>query len=274
LPCDAATARSFAGWRDPGGDCHYFLLLVNRSNQSGVAPLVIVAVLALIGIGAVAFKPKWFHGDSQRAATSQKTTEALLASEKKLSAQAAASVTMIGQANTQAPESPVKEFIAREVPVALAVLEPPDPMALVAAEKRKNSVLEGKIEVIERLYGDQAKIAESLRKENAAVLAEKRRSDAELAEVAAERLGAEKNAARWLILAVAGLVLYVYVKLTHIGPGALAEAVSDMRKQGATGGIVALDGVTSRLQQSMVRLINKLKTHPDPEPRPPIQPTQ
>ncbi len=237
-----------------------------KTNNAGVAPLVYVAVVAVIGLGAVLFKPKFLHGDTRRAEESAKTTEALLASQKKLSATAAASVVMIGEANTVAPDSPAKNFIAREVPVALSTLEAPDPTALIEAEKRKNAVLQGKIDLIERLYGDQAKVAESLRRENAAVLAAKRASDAELAQVAAERLGAEKTAARWLFVAVACVLLYLYTKLTHLGPGAIAEAVSDMRKQGATAGISALDGVTSRIQQKMVRLINKVTTHADPEP--------
>ncbi len=237
-----------------------------KPNSAGVAPLVYVAVLAIIGLGAILFKPKWLHGDSQRAAESAKTTQALVDSQKKLSATAAASIVTIGEAAASSPDSREKEFIIREVPVALSTLEAPDPTALIEAEKRKNAVLQGKIDVIDRLYGDQAKVADSLRRENAAVLAAKRASDAELAQVAAERLGAEKTAARWLFVAVACVILYLYVKITHVGPGALAEAVSDMRKQGATSGITALDGVTSRIQQKMVRIINKLTTHADPEP--------
>ncbi len=236
-----------------------------KTSQRGVAPLVIVVVLAGIGLGLMAFKPKWLHGDSKRAAESAATTEALLASQKKLSATAAASVAMIGQANATAPESREKEFVSREVPVALSLLEAPDPVALLAAERRKNAVLEGKVQVIEQLYGDQAKTNEALRHENVIAIAAKRASDTELAQVAAERLGAEKTATRWMIVAGVCVLLYLYVKFTHIGPGAIAEAVSDMRKQGATAGITALDGVTSRLQQKMVRFINKFTNHAPPE---------
>lgn len=237
-----------------------------KNSQRGIAGIVVIAAIAILGGGLVMFKPKWLHGDSKRAAEAARTTEALVDSQKKLSATAAASVVMIGEANAVAPDSPAKNFIAREVPVALSTLEAPDPTALIEAEKRKNAVLQGKIDVIERLYGDQAKVADALRRENAAVLAAKRASDAELAQVAAERLGAEKTAARWLFVAAACVVLYLYTKFTHLGPGAIAEAVADMRKQGATAGITALDGVTSRIQQKMVRIINKLTTHADPEP--------
>lgn len=236
-----------------------------KNSQRGVAVMAVVAVVAVLGLGAVLFKPKFLHGDTRRAAEAAKTTEALLASQKKLSATAAASVVMIGEANTVAPDSPAKNFIAREVPVALSTLESPDPTALIEAEKRKNAVLQGKIDLIERLYGDQAKAVESLRRENAAVLAAKRASDAELAQVAAERLGAEKTASRWLFVAVACVLLYLYTKFTHLGPSAISEAVSDMRKQGDSAGITAIDGVTSRLQQKMVRFINKVTTHADPE---------
>ncbi len=237
---------------------------MTKTNR-GIAPLVIVVVLAASALGILAFKPKWLHGDSRRATTSKETTETLVDSQKKLSATAAASVAKIGEANQVAPESPSKNFIAREVPVALAVLEPPDPMALVEAERRKTAIMQGRLEEAQRLYGDQTKLADSLRRENAAALAAKRASDAELERVAAERLAADRTATRWIIVAVACIALYLYTKFTHLGPGAIAEAVSDMRKQGITKGISALDGVTSRLQQKMVRLINRIKDHPAPE---------
>lgn len=235
------------------------------NNHRAVAPVVIVAVLAVTALGAVFFKPKWLHGDSKRADQSTQTTENLIAAQNKLSATAAASVAVIGQANAAAPDSPAKNFIAREVPVALAILQPPDPRALLEAEKRKNAVLEGKIELAEKLYGDQSKIAESLRRENAAALAAKRASDQELQRVAAERLAADRTSSRWMVVAIVCIGLYLYVKLTHLGPGAIAEMASDMKKQGVSKGIVALDNVTSRLQQRMVRFISRIKDYPNPE---------
>jgi hypothetical protein len=53
-------------------------------------------VVVLIGGGLMAFKPKWLHGDSKRAATSTATTDALLEANRKNGAAAAASVTVMG----------------------------------------------------------------------------------------------------------------------------------------------------------------------------------
>lgn len=240
-----------------------------KTYRSGAAVVIVLAVIAVLGGAVMAFKPKFLHGDSKRAAASTQTTEELIAAQKKLSSVAAASVQKIGEANAVAPESPVKEFIAREVPVAMASLEKPDQTALLEAERRKNAVLSGKIEMAEKLYGDAYKRADEAQKVATAAIAAKRASDLELERVAAERLAAERSQNRWIIVACVCGALYLYTKFTHVGPGALAEAVSDMRKQGATKGIAALDGITTRFQQSMVRFINRVKDHPNPEPTPP-----
>jgi hypothetical protein len=143
-------------------------------------------------------------------------------------------------------------------------LPPPDAQKLIEAAERKAAVLSGQLAKVEQLYGDAFKRADELQRQATQAIAAKRASDAELERVAAERLGAEKTSNRMIIIAVVCGLLYVYTKLTHLGPGAISEMASDMRKQGQAAGLIALDGVTSRLQQSMVRLISKFKNHADP----------
>jgi hypothetical protein len=224
-------------------------------SSRGDGGVTLLVALALVALGVIVMKPKIFHGDSRRADKSVETTAALVDATAKQAAEAAASVVKIGEANATAPESPEKSFIAREVPVALAKLPAPDPRALIEAERRKAAVLAGRLEEANRLYGVAMERADKLERERAAALAAKRASDAELERVAAERLGAERLM-NWA-LAVAGLcvVLWLYAHITRPSVGALAEAVKDIKAGNLTGNaaIAALDGVTTRLQQRLIR---------------------
>lgn len=230
-------------------------------NQRGEALTIVLVAIVAIGAGAFGLsKTKWFHGDTKRANQASETTTALVEATTKQGAVAAASVVKIGEANSTAPDSPEKSFIGREVPVALASLPKPDPEALLAAERRKVAVMEGRLAEASSLYGDALKRADMLEKERTEALQAKREADAELQRVAAERLGAEKQAF-WMWCGIGALVaLYLWTKLTHLSPAALAEAVSDIKNGPGEEhhAIRALDGVTSRFQQSMVRLTRKV----------------
>lgn len=231
-------------------------------KQRGEALTIVLLAIVLIGGGAIGLsKTKWFHGDTKRANKATDTTTALVEATAKQGAVAAASVVKIGEANATAPESPEKSFIAREVPVALASLPKPDPEALLQAERRKVAVMEGRLAEASNLYGDALKRADQLERERAAALAAKLKADVELQRVAAERLGAEKQAFWAFCLVGAIALLYIYTKLSHLSPSALAEAVRDMKGGAgeANPAVAALDGVTTRFQQSIIRTINKLK---------------
>lgn len=230
---------------------------MNTRSSRGDGGVTVFVVLALVALGVLATKPKILHGDSRRADKSVETTAALVDATAKQAAEAAASVVKIGEANATAPESPEKSFIAREVPVVLAKLPAPDPRALIEAERRKAAVLAGRLEEANRLYGVAMERADKLERERAAALAAKRASDAELERVAAERLGAERLM-NWALL-VAGLcvALWLYTHITRPSVGALAEAVKDIKAGNLTGNaaIAALDGVTTRLQQRLIRFL-------------------
>lgn len=227
----------------------------------------------LIGVAAVALglwvaKPKALDGDSKRAATSTVTTTALVAAQDKRGAVAAASVVKIGEANAVAPASPQRDFIAAEVPVALANLPAPDQTALIEAERRKVAVLSGKLELITPLYEQALHRADADALALARALAAKRGSDLALEQEAAERLGASRQARIAALVALVAIVLWLYVKITHLSPGAIAQYVTDVKAQAAgtapaaNPAIVALDGVTTRLQQRMVSWIAHFKARP------------
>lgn len=230
-----------------------------KTNNRGAIPVIYFVAVGLAAVVALfVAKPKFLHGESNRAATSTQTTEQLIDTTKKQGAEAASSVTKIGEANATAPDSKEKEFIAKEVPVALSKLPAPDPLALLEAEKRKNAVLTGNIEATNSLYDKAMKHADELEQKYTAAVAAKRGSDLKLEQVAAEHLGAERTKDQMILLAAIAVGLYLYVKFTHLSPAATAEMVADMKAKGLD--ISHIDSVTTRLQQLIIRTINKLKS--------------
>lgn len=231
---------------------------MKKSQRGEVTLIVLLAVLVLGGGAWGLSKTKWFHGDSKRAKTSTETTDALLAAKDKQAAVAAASVVKIGEANTTAPESPNKVFIGREVPVALASLPPPDAEALLAAERRKAAILEGRLIEADKLYGEAMKSAAQYQQEAARAIAAKRASDLALEQAAGEARGAEQQAFWFMLIAGAAVALYVWTKLSHISPLSLSAAVRDIREgTGETNpAIAALDSNTTPFQQLNVALMH------------------
>lgn len=228
-----------------------------KCARGAVQLVVILVIAALGGLGLWVAKPKALHGDSQRAAASTDATNKLEDTTNKQGAKAAASVVKIGEANATAPASKEKDFISREVMLALGYLPAPDALALIDAEKRKTAIMEGRLNAASELYERALKDADQIRRERDTALAARRKADLELEQTAAERLGAERQ--RNQMLAVAGLclALFVYVKLTHLSPGALAEAVRDIKAK-PEAAITALDSVTSRFQQRIVNFLSRL----------------
>jgi len=229
----------------------------------GEISLLVLGIIALLGVGGWGLsKTKFFHGESKRADQSTKTTEALVSTQEKAASVAAASVVKIGEANQTAPESPEKLFIGREVPVALASLPKPDSEALLAAERRKTAVLEGRVVEANALYGQAMQRADQIQRELAKAIAAKRAADLALEEAAAESRGAEQQAF-WAICGLGAIAaLYLWVKITHFSPGQIATLVTDIRS-GQTEpnqALAALDNVSSGLQQKIVRTLHKLKT--------------
>jgi hypothetical protein len=235
-------------------------------NSRGTVVVEVVVVLALIFLVA---KPAFLDGDSRRAKKSEEATAAVVATvdkvdeaEKKRSAVAAASVVKIGEANATAPASPEKEFIAREVPVALANMEAPDPHALLEAERRKVAVLEGQIALADRLYGDAMSKAEKLseakakaERERDLALAARDRIDRDLSEAAAAKLAMERQRNIFILVGALAVGLWIWAKITHFSPGQVASAVKDLNAKTYPDPVTALDTAATPLQQKLVRFI-------------------
>lgn len=225
-------------------------------NRRAFTLIEILAVVAILGLGASWALPKWFNGDAKRAKQAAATTAELVASKDAQSAQAAASVTKIIEANGTAPESWQKEFIGLEGPVALSFLQKPDPMALARAEARRRAVAEGERDEARRLYALEAvKAADADRRTTVALVA-KGKVDDELARVAAERVGAEQTRNIVIVIAVLVGAGWLWTKFTHLSPSAVAELRNDLAAV-SPHALGALDIVTSRLQQSFAKSARK-----------------
>jgi|GEM_PF-7127097 len=228
--------------------------------------IIIEAMVALALIFLVA-KPAFLDGDARRAKKSEEATAAVVTTvsavdeaAKKRSAVAAASVTKIGEANATAPASPEKDFIAREVPVALSNLEAPDPQALLDAERRKVAVMEGRIQEADRLYGkaldDAKKLADAKAKaerDRDLALAARDRIDRDLSEAAAAKLAMERQRNIFILVGALAVGLWLWAKVTHFSPGQMAEVVKDINANVAP--MTAIDTAASPLQQRIVRFI-------------------
>jgi hypothetical protein len=228
------------------------------TDTRGLAPLVVIAAIAAVGALALwTGKPKATHGDSRRAAESTTTTAALVETTRKQGAEAAASVVKIGEANAQLPGSALSTFIGKEVGVALAKLPAPDPQALIEAEKRKVAVLEGKVEAIASLYDAALKRADALDRERGKALAARQEADLRLEQVAAERLGAERQRNQMMLVMAVAVALYIYVKVTHLSPASVAGAIADIRKGTYPDPVTALDVKATPIQQSIISFLHR-----------------
>lgn len=246
---------------------------MKRTTRGEAATAILIGV-ALAGVVLFGWKPKWLDRESRRAQASQQATTQLQeaaaavdAAQEKRSSEAAASVTEIGRAASDAPASPQTEFIKREVPVALSKLPAPDAQALIEAAERRAAVEAGKYEVAARMY-EQAmqrsdQLAERLTKAEAALVAanaKREAADRAISEAAAANLALERQRNQFIIVALVAGGLWLYVKMTRLSPGRLAEAVTDIRA--GTDPVRALDNVTSPWEQAIVSRLAKLQAKP------------
>lgn len=227
-------------------------------NQRGEVTVVVLVVVAVLGGVVAIWKPSWLPGASKRAATATKTTEALVQATDHQSAVAAASVQTIGSANADAPDSPAKDFISREVPYALTLLAKPDPKALVDAEKRKVAVMEGKLDVALKLYNESAKVSAKLQAERDEAIQEKRESD-----LALEKAAAAEHA-RTMQLFGAGLIAlilggaWVWLKLNGISTQTFGEMAARIHK--GEKAIEVFDEFLPKRIQKKVNRVARLST--------------
>jgi len=211
----------------------------NRARKKGFAVAGVLVALAVVAVVGWIAKPELFPGNSRRAAQSTQATAKVEETTQAQGAAAAASVAKIGEANADAPASPSRDFIAREVPVALSRLPAPDPLALLEAEKRRAAVMEGRAEEARKLYEAAAKQSARLQTERDEALAARHAADAALEKAAAAEHARTMQAAGAGVLALLCLAAFAYSKLYGIGGGTLGAIVADIR--GGTAPTQAFD---------------------------------
>ena len=227
---------------------------------AGEAVTVVVLVVALIGVGAWLFKPSLFPGASRRAQQSTQTTAQLVAATDAQGAAAAASVVKIGEANAAAPASPARDFITREVPVALARLPAPDPRELLEAERRRAAIMEGRLEEARRLYEQSAKASARLQQERDEALAARRAADLALEQAAAAEHARTVQLVGAALVALLLLAAWIYSKVYSIGPDTLGRIAADIRAK--VDPLAALDTHLAPRLHPRVRRAAKLATEP------------
>ena len=187
-------------------------------RKRGVAVVEVIAIVALIGLAVAWFKPS--TAKSNADAVDKKSVAVQVANDKALE-KVAASVDQIGVANGMAPESPSKEFIGREVSLVKPLLPSPSPDELLAAEKRRVAVMEGRLEEANKLYA-------SSQNENRGLLKDIAKAEKGMADLRAELHEQAGAAELWkqltifavvLAAAAGGLWLLAHSKMTAFHTG-------------------------------------------------------
>lgn len=211
-------------------------------GEIATGTLVVIAILA-VAVGMFSPKPKMFDGRSRDADKSEKASagvekrivEADTIAEK-TGAVVSASVQQISVAAGQLPDGPQKSFIQREAAWVSPLLPPPDAQALLAAERRRIAILEGKLDVADKLYAKATKENEVLLERAAkaeerlnAALRDRREVDGRLSEAAAYARGQEHIIGILCGIALLAFAGWVFAKLNGLSTKTVGAMLSDIR---------------------------------------------
>ncbi len=242
-----------------------------KRNRAEVLTIVML-ILGLAGLGAYLFKPKKLDGESRRADKGKQTTEQVetsvavaVAAEQAKGAKAAAIITEVAKANLAEPSSPNREYIDKDLTLALDLLPKADLVALLAAEKRHAAFVEGKLDAVEKLYGSAYTDNQALQKRAAiaetkadAAFNAKRESDNAISEAAAANLAlSRRSAQQWFAIGIL-IVGFAIYRLHLVGPGALGKMAADIR--GGGNALNALSNYTAPWLFARVQKAAKLNT--------------
>ena len=215
-----------------------------KKNKGEVTLVTLgLIVLGTVVIGFFLPKPKFLDSRSREAdkssEVSSKVEEAVSKARKADSEKGevvAAGLVQIGVAAGQLPESPQATFIGREAAFMSPLLPAPSPTALLASERRRVALLEGKLELADKLYAqgtkENGKLLERAVKvevKRDAAQVERRGVDSQLQESAAYARGKDAIIGLLAGIVVLVVVLWLFAKLNGFGPKTLGNMLADLR---------------------------------------------
>lgn len=180
-------------------------------TKKGVAILEVLALVAVIGVAVMWFKPSVQLTNAKEVDT---ITQKIEDTNTKVGEKVSASLNQIGVANSMAPESPSKIFISKEVNLVTPLLPPPSPEELLEAEKRRVAVMEGRLEEAAKLYRES-------QTENIALISQIAKNEKDL-QALKNDLHEQAGVAEFLkkvsiglsLLAVVGISGFIWIKLS------------------------------------------------------------
>jgi hypothetical protein len=241
-------------------------------NRGEIATVVLVAVAVGALIALFIPKPKFLDSRSRDAQNSVEASQKVefavakaLEGEHKKAAEVSASVKVMGDAASEAGDSPWAVFVAREANHIAPLLPAPDYKALYAAEARKRAVLEGKLELADKLYKEDAQTKQKIIEKSTELQAkldaafEKRQElDQKLVEAAAYARGKDAVIGGLIFFLLIGALVFWWVKRSGVNLGDLAKAVADIKS--GTDPVQALDRILSlRHQDQISRIVDPSK---------------
>jgi hypothetical protein len=218
----------------------------------------IVLAVALLGVGTWLFAPKFLPGASKRAALSVVTTHELVAAKDAPAAANAASLTVIGRALADVPDSPATRFVRNEVPIMLARSPAPDPMELVASEKRRTAFVEGKLDEQRLLTAAAMKDSAAMAGRVAKAELAKQASDQALVESAAAEHARTVQLAGMALIALLAAAAWVWLKFHSVGIPSLGQLAADLRS--GVDPIAALSAIVDERNHAKVQQFAQLAT--------------
>ncbi len=224
-------------------------------TRASIAVLVMLGVMLLGGGAWGLSKTHWFDKRSKQAATSTQTTETLIAANAAQGGAAAAYVQVMGEVAATLPASKEKDYLGRAGGIALSYLPTPDPKKIIEAQALKIAVLNGQLELADKLTSTALQRASEADMRATRAISAKRASDTALTEAAAKALGAEQNQFYLTIIAIVIAAGWAWTKLTHASPLALSRFMQDVKSGTAETNptVAAMDGALTPFQQMNIK---------------------
>ncbi len=189
----------------------------------------------ILGIGAVGTgslylaKPELFSKEVARAKANEKANAGVNGAVQQKEGNAAASLVNIGIAADLGPDGPTKDYMDREVPLALSNLFAPSSAQLVAAANRRTAVMSGKFELADSLYKNETQKSAQLQAKLDKALKAQQEAQQAISEAAIANAAANRDKMMLIGLALVLGLLWVYSKVYGISLSTGGTILADIK---------------------------------------------